>query len=184
MYKNHLEIAKLFRHNSDTNEYFYHLQASWYLKIDDKEKITLDEWVCVSKEVFDLLRRSAWVEYAHERRDSRCLKADGTRCKDNCKECAYTRSGLPLTLNQLLEDGLQIAGDCNIEKHVEHRELMTALHKAIDDLEEMDQEIVTMWANGFSEREIARRIGMSQRGVGYRRKKLIKKLAEALKDFR
>lgn len=79
---------------------------------------------------------------------------------------------------------MQIAGDCNIEKHVEHRELMTALHKAIDDLEEMDQEIVTMWANGFSEREIARRIGMSQRGAGYRRKKLIKKLAEALKDFR
>ena len=78
---------------------------------------------------------------------------------------------------------MQIAGDCNVEKHVEHQELITALHKAIDDLEEMDQEIITMWANGFSEREIARRIGMSQRGVGYRRGKLIIKLAETLKDF-
>lgn len=180
MYKRHIEVAKSYCFNSETGEYFYHLKTRWTVC---GEVMIQDEWVPVTKEIFDFLRRSDWASDKKQSRASRCLKEDGTRCKEDCRECVRSRSGLSLSLDQLVEDGLLPENGSSIEENVEHQELITALHKAIDDFGGKDQEIITMWASGFSEREIARHIGMSQRGVGYRRKKLVKELAEALKDF-
>ena len=63
------------------------------------------------------------------------------------------------------------------------KELIEALHKAIDTLDETNRMIMMMFANGSSEAEIGRLIGMSQKGVNKRKKKIFEKLREHLKDF-
>lgn len=181
MYKSHIEIAKLFRYDPDTNEYFYHHKTSFTI---GSKTIREDEWVGVSEDVFRFLRRSAWAEDKQQDRKSRCLKENGTRCMENCKNCENSRNGRPLSLDQLIENGLLPKAALNIEEHAEHRELLAALCQAISELEKRDQNIITLWSHGLSEREIADIVGMSQCGVGYRKKVGFKKLKEALKDFR
>lgn len=141
------EIAKLFHYNPDTNEYFYRHKASLTIA---GELIKEDEWVCVTKETFDFLRRSAWAEDKQQDRESRCLKIDGTRCRKDCKNCEHFRSGLPFSLDKLKEDGLlpEIAFD--VEEYAEYQDLVMALHQAICGLEERDRDIITMWGRGLS----------------------------------
>ncbi len=45
MFKNHIEIAQLFRCDPDKKEYFYHYKAKWTA---GGEVITEDAWVAVS----------------------------------------------------------------------------------------------------------------------------------------
>lgn len=181
MYKSHIEIAKLFRYDPDTNEYFYHHKASLTI---GNETIKEDEWVRVSEDVFHFLRRSAWVEDKRQDRESRCLKEDGTRCKEDCKNCESPRNGRPLSLDQLAEDGLLPEATFDIEEYVEHQELLAALHQNVSKLDGLDQGIINLWSQGDSERKIANIIGMSQSGVGYHRKAGLKTLEKALRDFR
>lgn len=72
----------------------------------------------------------------------------------------------------------------DVEDAVIHGELIEALHRALDELEELDRRIMLMFASGSSEAEIGRTVGMSQTGVGRRKRKILSLLRELLKDYR
>ena len=183
MFKNHLEIAKLFRYDSASDTYFYHLKEKW---IAGDEVITVNEWVSVTKEVYDDLRRGLWNEYKQQDRSSRCRNEDGTRCMEKCKNCPRgktSRDGLPLSLEQMMEVGALLEDEFCVEANVEKQDLLDALHEAISNLEEKDRLIATLYAQGLSQRAIAKVVDMSQKGIGYREKVIFPKLKQELKNF-
>lgn len=72
----------------------------------------------------------------------------------------------------------------DIEDSVTKRETNKELQKVLGWLEEEDRRIMIMVANGMSESAIGQVIGLSQRGVGKRKKRIFDKLREQLKDYR
>lgn len=74
--------------------------------------------------------------------------------------------------------------DINIEEMLTKKFLIKELHKALDELEEIDRIIMKMYSRNCAETEIGQAIGMSQRGVGKRKQRILLKLRTRLEDFR
>lgn len=94
------------------------------------------------------------------------------------------RHGDDISLDQLYEDAdYEVRDDYDVEENCMKKLLIDELHKALDELEEVDRVIMKMFGNGNSENEIGKVVGMSQRGVNKRKLKALQKLRSRLKDY-
>ena len=91
-----------------------------------------------------------------------------------------------VSLDQLYEDTEYEAVDpgTDVEATLMKRLLIAELHKALDELEEIDRTIMEMYSQDCTETQIGQAVGMSQRGVGKRKQRILLKLRTRLKDFR
>lgn len=136
------------------------------------------------KETAKKVMRLYWKDSKKQERETRCLNANGTRCMKNCSHCPKKREGLTLSVEQMREDGQLPMDSFLIEEYVEKKELHQALYAAINTLEEIDQQIILLiFGEKLSERETGKIVGLSQKGVYYRKDKAIRLLKESLKDF-
>lgn len=74
--------------------------------------------------------------------------------------------------------------DSDLEADIMKKLMIDELHKALDELEEIDRTIMDMYSHDYSEAEIGQAIGMSQKGVNKRKHKVLLKLNNRLKDFK
>lgn len=74
--------------------------------------------------------------------------------------------------------------DSDLEADIMKKLMIDELHKALDELEEIDRTIMDMYSHDHSEAEIGQAIGMSQKGVNKRKNKVLLKLNNRLKDFK
>ena len=74
--------------------------------------------------------------------------------------------------------------DSDPEADIMKNLMIDELHKALDELEEIDRTIMDMYSHDHSEAEIGQAIGMSQKGVNKRKHKVLLKLNNRLKDFK
>ena len=90
------------------------------------------------------------------------------------------------SLDKMYEETEYEAADTesDLEADIKKKMLIDELHKALDELEEIDRTIMEMYSNNHSEAEIGQAIGMSQKGVNKRKHKVLMKLNTRLKDFR
>lgn len=92
----------------------------------------------------------------------------------------------PVSLDQLYEDTeFETANQAaDIEANYMKKVLLEELHNALDELEEIDRTIMEMYSQDCTETQIGQAAGMSQRGVGKRKQRILLKLRTRLKDFR
>lgn len=92
----------------------------------------------------------------------------------------------PVSLDQLYENTEYevIDSETDVEATLMKRLLIAELHKALDELEEIDRTIMEMYSQDCTETQIGQAVGMSQRGVGKRKQRILLKLRTRLKDFR
>lgn len=92
----------------------------------------------------------------------------------------------PVSLDQLYEDTEYEAVDpgTDVEATLMKKLLIAELHKALDELEEIDRTIMEMYSQDCTETQIGQAVGMSQRGVGKRKQRILLKLRTRLKDYR
>lgn len=92
----------------------------------------------------------------------------------------------PVSLDQLYEDTEYetIDLETDVEATLMKRLLIVELHKALDELEEIDRTIMEMYSQDCTETQIGQAVGMSQRGVGKRKQRILLKLRTRLKNFR
>lgn len=92
----------------------------------------------------------------------------------------------PVSLDQLYEDTEYETVDpgTDVEATLMKKLLIAELHKALDELEEIDRTIMEMYSQDCTETQIGQAVGMSQRGVGKRKQRILLKLRTRLKDFR
>mgnify|MGYP002772579367 FL=1 len=92
----------------------------------------------------------------------------------------------PVSLDQLYEDTEYEAVDpeTDVEATLMKRLLIAELHKALDELEEIDRTIMEMYSQNCTETQIGQAVGMSQRGVSERKQRIFRRLRTRLKDYR
>lgn len=82
------------------------------------------------------------------------------------------------------ETEYETANTSDLETEIMKKIMIDELQKALDELEEIDRTIMDMYSHDHSEAEIGQVIGMSQRGVGKRKQRILMKLNSRLKDFK
>ncbi len=82
------------------------------------------------------------------------------------------------------ENEYEVADDTDIEENYMKKLLVEELNKALDELDEVDRVIMDLFGKGSTETEIGVVIGMSQKGVNKRKRKIFERLKNRLKDYR
>lgn len=85
-----------------------------------------------------------------------------------------------------LHDEFELEPECdfNLEEIVLKKELLVALRRELATLQDVDQTILMMIANGFSEADVGESVGLSQKAVNKRKHKLYALLQDRLKGYR
>lgn len=82
-----------------------------------------------------------------------------------------------VSVEQIKEEyDLEIVDTASLEQEIMDQELLDALKVELSKLTELDQKIMALFQKGYSESAIAKKVGMSQKGVNKRKNKVIKKL--------
>lgn len=142
--------------------------------------ITGGEGVAVSEEIYLAYMRPVWAERKRRDNESRCRTNKGVRCTEECKLCGRQRTGKPLSLDKLVEDGLEIADASDIEEAFVEAELRQALRKAVASLTADEQRMIRIAFDGKPEREAAAQAGLARSTFTRRRDKIVGKLRKAL----
>ncbi|WP_320914995.1 RNA polymerase sigma factor [Enterocloster bolteae] len=89
------------------------------------------------------------------------------------------------SLDKMYEETEYEAADTSdLEAYVMKKMMIEELYAALDELEELDRTIMEMYSTNHSEAEIGQAVGMSQRGVGKRKQRILLKLRTRLQDYK
>lgn len=89
------------------------------------------------------------------------------------------------SLDKMYEETEYEAADTSdLEEDIMKKIMIDELYTALDELEELDRTIMEMYSTNHSEAEIGQAVGMSQRGVGKRKQRILLKLRTRLQDYK
>ena len=150
----------------------------------------------VSEEVYRAYVRPVRAQQRTEKRNRRC-KVKGARlglvrCKGNCSECEYAKSGktfggVEQSLESLFEAGFEVASELDLEADLlaaeERNEQMEKLHSAIAFLTERQQYLIReIYFNGRTQGEIAAAMGATKQAVSNAVRRALASLKKILKE--
>jgi len=164
------------------------------MKKQDKQYfIRLDkQYIPVTEEVYKACYRPIWRTHYHASKNGQCGCTDWKRCEGDCGLCRYRAAGNTLSLDAEYEgeEGSKLTlldtiedPTANVEDIVMYKLLLEELFHALDELDPDSRRICELIRQGKTEREIATEFGVRQSTLNYRKKKLMEKLRERLKDF-
>lgn len=165
------------------------------MKKQDKQYfIRLDkQYIPVTEEVYKAHYRPVWKTHYHASKNGQCGCSDWRRCEGDCGLCRYRTAGNILSLDAEYEgeegskltllDTLEDPG-ANPEEIIADKLMLQELFKVLDELDPDSRRICELIRQGKTEREIADEFGVRQSTLNYRKKKLMEKLHERLKDFK
>lgn len=155
------------------------------------QEYTVDEIVPVTEEQYRTYRRPEWNEARQRERDSRCMVPSKNgktlkRCTGDCSKCDKFRSGTPLSIERMQEDGMDTPDHtADIEEAMIYSELLNALIDALDELDPDKRAIAQAIMDGTDDRSAAEQLGYAaQSTYSYQKLKLLKSLRERLEKFR
>ena len=149
----------------------------------------------VTDEIYYAYYQPEWAEKARRSRESRCMisgkNGKTKRCTEDCSKCPHSRSGRPLSLEDIYERTEDTVSpdlrctDVNSDpaECVVCKEKYAALYKAINNLSEQDHKILTLFMKKYSEAKIAEEVNMSQKGVNKRKQRIFEQLHKELKGI-
>lgn len=150
----------------------------------------------VSEEVYRAYVRPVRAQQRTEKRNRRC-KVKGARlglvrCKGNCSECEYAKSGkafggVEQSLESLFEAGFEVASELDLEADLlaaeERKEQVKKLHSAIACLTERQQYLIReIYFNGRTQGEIAAAMGATKQAVSNAVRRALASLKKILKE--
>ena len=143
-------------------------------------------WVEVEARVYYGYMDLVWSENKNNDRRSRCVFG-GKRCKGNCEECEYERSGGVVSLDQLREETEFEPEDPSpsVEDQVLKRFLIGALRRELKKLPLEDQLLlhdIYFEDVPYTTREIGRKLGISHQRVSQRHQELLVELRIKLEN--
>jgi RNA polymerase sigma factor (sigma-70 family) len=154
---------------------------SYYLPIDGQE-------IPVTEEVYRAYWQPVWAERKRQEREKRCLISDGKgktkRCMEDCSKCTRQRNGSVLSLDKFVEDGCEIPDFFDIDEFVAERLLLEELAVALNELDPLNKRIAELYGEGLSERQIADKVGLSQKTINNRKANIFNQLRQRLKNYR
>lgn len=155
----------------------------------DRFVITKDMLEGVDQDTAKAIKNLYEADHRCEQYNRRCIKPNGARCSKKCSECKEISDGLvkstPLSYDKLMEKGDKSHDNIfpSPEEWSTKQELYIEMYTAINTLDKKDREIVLLFSNGKTEREIGAIMGMPQRTVNYRKKKSFIKIRKILEKY-
>jgi RNA polymerase sigma factor (sigma-70 family) len=156
----------------------------------------LHQWIPVSKEFYDDYYRDI-TAYRKKQQSHGCCSCPASKrflCDMDCWTCPYQTSGEVLSLNHPIVDdegnvieNIDLLPDygISVESIVENRELLSRLFEALQKISPTYATICLLSAQGKSQREIAKILGVkSQSTLNYQLKQALTQLHELMKDLR
>ena len=149
--------------------------------------------VSVTEEVYKAYMQEEWRAKQSRYRSWRCRDGKGVRCKKKCEECEFYRlgngpTGSVLSIDQMADDegkSFEVADSrSNLELEVARSLLREAVRKAKGQLTERECEILDMFLDEHSEREMAAQLGVSNSRAHALKTALFKKLRVILAKYR
>lgn len=139
----------------------------------------------ISEAIYYEYMRPVWKEAKRRGREKTCRDGKGNRCQGDCSICPHKPNGKPLSLEWLAEDGLFPIDSFSVESYVMHKELLQALNNAIRSLDRQEKDIIWLYFyKNNTEATIGRILGLSQKTVNNKKRSILEKLQELLKDYR
>jgi RNA polymerase sigma factor (sigma-70 family) len=176
---------------ADNHALFSLEKGANFMPINDNQQsinqrfIEIDgQQISVTEEVYRAYKRPLWAEHKRKEREKRCRDEKGNRCTKDCSKCDKQRTGSVLSLDKFAEEGFEVADSIDIAELVADKLLLEELAAALNELDPQNRRIAKLYGEGLSEREIAARVGLSQKGVNKRKTKIFGKLRLRLKDWR
>lgn len=152
-----------------------------WARIGNKPKRVI--MIPATEEQYKAFMRPLWREDKREQRLNKTVACDDsdTQEKDKCKEWQKK----PVSLDEMYEaTEYEVADSADLEADVMKKIMIDELYTALSELEEIDRTIMEMYSNDHSEAEIGQAVGMSQRGVGKRKQRILLKLRTRLQDYK
>lgn len=149
--------------------------------------------VSVTEEVYKAYMQEEWRAKQSRYRSWRCRDGKGVRCKKKCEECEFYRlgngpTGSVLSIDQMADDegkSFEVADSrSNLELEVARSLLREAVRKAKGQLTERECEILDMFLDERSERDMAAQLGVSNSRAHALKTALFKKLRVILAKYR
>lgn len=148
----------------------------------------------VSEETY--LYHSRWIanERYRARRDHRCGTDNYTKCTGDCGHCIHQIPGDVLSMNSIIDTGRDHAEDgefgfdipderAAFEDRVVDELMLASLLKDLDSIMPDGGQIFSLTAQGFNERQVADKLGVTQSTLNYRKKKLFDYIRQHREDF-
>ena len=148
-----------------------------YIKVGSKKVSTNEE------QARDHMQ-AQWREQKVQEREQKCLTETGARCTKDCSQCNKERKPILGSLDALIDAGYNPSVSFDMTELVAEKILLRELALALDELNPQNRKIAEMVGQGYTEREIAPEVGLSQKGVNKRKFKIFDQLRERLKGFR
>lgn len=191
MARNRLSFVLLCPDCGSAKEFFVETkeQKKFYVMVNGQK-------VEVSEEVYRAYVRPVRAQQRTEKRNRRC-KVKGARlglvrCKGNCSECEYAKSGkafggVEQSLESLFEAGFEVASELDLEADLlaaeERKEQVKKLHSAIACLTERQQYLIReIYFNGRTQGEIAAAMGATKQAVSNAVRRALASLKKILKE--
>lgn len=141
------------------------------------------EPIPVTEEVYRAYMRPIWRVRKQRERVKRC-RIGGVRCTGKCSQCPYKRTGGALSIERMQGVGHDTVDTTyDLEDVVEGRMLLEALFEQLEELDSDGQVLCQLLLDGESERQIAKRLGISQVAVNKRKQRVFGLLREGLRDW-
>lgn len=171
------------KNNTNKKQYTIHIK---YTVQED----TIDEVVLVTEEQYREYRHPEWNEARQKERDSRCLVPTKTgklkRCTADCSKCDKFRSGTPLSIERMNEDGMDTPDqNADIEEALMYIELLSALMDALDELDLDKRAIAQAIMDGKKDKDAAEELGYAAASTyNYQKRQLLDSLRARLEKYR
>ena len=102
---------------------------------------------------------------------------------EDCSKCTR-RNGSVLSLDKFVEAGCEIPDFFDIYEFVAERLLLEELAVALNELDPLNKRIAELYGEGLSERQIADKVGLSQKTINNRKANIFNQLRQRLKNYR
>ena len=158
-------------------------ERCYYLDLEHQGRV----WV--TKEVFLEYMKIEWTEWKRNERLKRCKISNGKgslkRCENDCSKCNHYKNNSLLSLDELYEKyKIDVSNsEESIKQKVIKDEIIDKLHNIISSFELMDQRIMNMLLDGYSEYEISKIINVPRTTISYRKKICFNYIKNQLKDY-
>lgn len=150
------------------------------------------ELIPVSEEVYQIANHMKENERHRARRDGKCGQSDYRYCSGDCATCPWQQEGhRMLSMSKVFVDNPEYempeTGTPLLDDIIANKLLLEKLYRQLDELIPNGSRVFQMRAHDYSEREIARALGIkAQSTLNYRIKKMdayIREHREELEDL-
>ncbi len=138
----------------------------------------------VSEKVYQEYMRPEWKDDKRKQRQAENRRKREKAQETGTKDKTIKPWDTPVSYERLREKGFEVGAGYEIEDSFFKKELIKKLRELLAELKEMDRIILMMVAEGYPEAEIAKVVGLSQKGVNKRKHKIFDLLRPRLKDYR